>query len=469
MINWQHQLPTFSRWLQDLGNTQVVSEARDAWRGVNRRGVIEFGRGVRRVSLWEESPGGVRLLATRENDASTYENLLEHLVQDLTEIGLGGRSCDLVLHPPWAIVKTFALTKGEAQNPTQWIARHRIDVLTPGIEADILLRFRIHENGDQSPILIVGLARKSVIETARSSIENIGARLNEVSIGPLSALDRAGVSENLTSVIAVERSGIGSVGCWYFQDGEPLAWTEEAIDFASMSKSDDGIEAQILLSFGLSDDALSPTLVDLPTYRPTESSQSRWGFPPPVGHRAAATDILTMGVGLKNYEAWLSWSFRWCSLAASLVLALAGLAYGCALFAQTHYDADPNQLSAILEKHNRLQAEHVLAENRAAGPSSGMSESEHSRLWYDLGTCRPEGLWLRQIKSLPPGQSKRSAGWQVEGLARAREAPQLFADSLSKHYRSRLTKVEMIDPTKYKDVPASMRENLFRFAIEIQL
>jgi hypothetical protein len=392
---------------------------------------------------------------------------------DLRKLGASGLECDLLVHPPWAVARVFDLTSDEAENPTQWIARHRSEVFPPGIEDDVIMSFSLRKRGGKQSNLIVGLTRRATLKPMSEAIARAGCIHRATIIGPLSALERIEPQPDDADVTATERTGVGSIGCWLFEHGELLGWTE----LSDGNRTDADLEGELLRKLKDLFDS-EPTRIDavrqipIPTYEPHLDSASRWRIPRkyPTEQRGIIVSDRISGSNPLALRAWLAWSFRWCTAIAAVALVLAGLTACISAIALSLAGSDSDRISAVYERHRTLSADLRALEKKANTTGTSYSDSRVGRLWYDLGSEKPSGLWLRQMKTGPATSTGSSTTWLIEGLSRDKDAPRRYADNLASGggYRTRLTRLERVDASKLKDIPVPLKSDLYRFAIEVQ-
>lgn len=471
MINWEKQLPTFARWGRGLTRSQVFRVSRDSWRGIEWRCDIGVGRGVLRVTLWEIGPQGTRILDSVESPAESLGQITESLDAALRSIGATGLPCELLLNPPWAVAKVLPLTVDEVCEPTQWIARHRSEVFPTGIEADTCLTYSIRARQDHSSNLIIGLTRRSTLEPLLEAIARAGCTVRATVIGPIAALDRMDAKQESASCIAIERTGTGSVGCWISQDSGGLGWTEFPIEADSSLENSLPERLQALV-----DDTSDPSeflpFVEIPSWRPPIPNVSRWRPPLKESTRQNEGHIerpRSDRIG-PVVQSWLGWVLRW-----SVVLAMSGLLLSVANFAISGIShaitrQNTGQVAASTERWNALLTEWRTLEKQVGKSEQPSSMINLGRVWLELGSNRPTGLWLRQVKMEPRNADGRTLTIMIEGVASDKDAPQQYTDNLKTNsaFSARTTRLERMDTSKLKDAPASLRDELYRFAIELR-
>lgn len=467
-MNWHKHFPTFAGWASQLSRLSALRTVWNLWKGIERRSVLEVGRGMLRLTVWEVKSTGANRIALLESSARSMEEVGGGLENILNELGTKGWACDLLLHPPWAIAKVFKLRAEEAQNPAQWIARHRNEVFPPGIENDIVITYSLRKQSDASQILIIGLARRSVIESLREAVERAVGSIRSTIIGPLSTLDRNDWPSD--RALALELTGSGSVGCWLFQNGEPHGWIEVPVSEDAASDPDAAIVSQ-LRDFCQNevDFVDSAHVVPVKSYAPQSTTTSRWAFPKRVVN-ARTISLAERGnaCDLTVTERWLGWILRWSAVITIVALLFGGVVAGLSFSLNNLSGTGSDRYAALVAHHETLRAELKSLEKRTS--STDDASLRLAQLWYHIGETKPSDLWLRQVKSGATTGQKQSAGWSIEGLSTTREAPQQYTDSLATAagFRARLTRLERVDVSKLKDIPASLKKELYRFAIEIQ-
>lgn len=473
MINWKKATPTFAGWVGNINRSTAYRVAFDAWRAIEHRCVIEVNREVRRITIWESGPSGSRKLDSLESRLTTTDNPSENLSAELAKIGAHGLACDLLLHPPWAVAKVFELTQQESENPAQWIARHRSEVFPVGIENDVVLSYTLQSVESEHATLIVGLARRSAIDTIKPAVERAGCQFHSTVIGPVAALQRSSVRLGSGDTVALENAGGGSIGCWLIQDTRPIGWVELPVQGDSGTDSSDAIADRLHDLLGADwTDVTSIQCQEVTPYTPPAILRSHWRIPSRV--HVSASEIVTSerpsGVRVAVIDPWLSWVFRWSLLVASAALVLAGSIAGLATLTRGISGHNADEVASSYELRESLQSELSELRKRESKATRSSSGAVAGRLWFDLGQGKPVGMWLRQIKAVQPKDIRQPALWLVEGLTNQKGAPESYAEDLVSisGYRTRLTRLERAETAKLKDLPASMRGELYRFAIEIQ-
>lgn len=473
MIDLERHLPTFASWVKVIQRSPVFSLAQDTWRSSERRCVIEIGRGVRRITIWELGQSHSQQVKSRESKVTMRDQLDFALQRDLVELGATGLPCELILHPPWSVAKLFKLSQEEANNPIQWITRHRGEVFPSGIEDDISLCIAAHPRKNSPSVLLVGLARRSILQSITSTIERAGCILRPTILGPLGAYERTDPNAADASYAAIENTGEGSAGCWLIHDGQPSGWVELPVDSDNQLSCVAASEAE---PRSILDD--DPEVRDLstqvmtPPYTPITTSASRWRLPlvdsesqdrsriePPSANR----QVLVL-------QSWLGWTFRWATAVAVIALILAVVNSGVSAIALALTEPENDRVSDLFERRETLRKELQALESRSHDSMAVDRSKCLESLWFDLGMLRPSGLWLRQITIEPSSTGNHLTTFVIEGLAVNEDAPRHYSDSLASRsgYMSRVTRLERMDTSNLKDLPASFRPDLYRFAIEIR-
>jgi len=479
MINWERHFPTFAKWGQRLVRSQVIQSPFvqtpiESWRETERCCVVEVGRGVRRVRSWQIRGADYRQTASRERYASSRAQLSEGLEEDLRAVGARAQSCTVLLNPPWAVVKVFSVTPEEAGNPDRWILKHRTEVFPPGIEDDTMLAYHVFPASSDESSLAVGLIRRSTLVSLQESMARSCCWLNQVVIGPLAVLEASMPQIHGESAFLIDRSGLGSIGCWLVRHGQLKGWAELP------TSDEDGLAAlppadQIQAVFGswIQDEGGLPRTIEASRYMPATDTQcrSRWRFPIVGQNQRSLAAIPWTGDSTPvALERWTAWVFRW----AVVMVAVAGLFSLAGYSLSTVFTAlrgDAISESANLEsRHDQLMAERDRLMFKLAGPANrGQSPSLAGLFWFNLGVAKPEAVWLRAIKLQTANSSHGEPLWQLEGLSLDRESPGQFAVILASRSQrpSRLTRLERVDPTKVRDAPATLRHDFYRFVIEV--
>lgn len=467
-MSWHKHFPTFAGWASRLSRLSALRTAWDLWKGIQRRTVLEVGRGMLRVTVWEIVSTGANQVASLESPAESFEQIAGGLEDSLNELGARGLECDLLLHPPWAVAKVLELNAAEAQNPAQWIAQHRNEVFPHGIENDIALTYLLRTQSDASQKLIIGLARRSVIGPLRESVERAGYSVRSTIIGPLATIERLDCP--MGNAFAIEPTGRSSVGCWLFQNGEPHGWIEVPVSGDVASGPDAAIVSRLRefcqYEVDLPDSA---HVVSVTSYAPRSTATSRWRLPKRVV-KARTISLAQRGnaFDLTVTDWWLGWAFRWSAVITVVALLFAGIAAGLSFSLNSLSGMASDRYTAIVAHRETLRAELKSLEKRTL--STDNAGLRLAQLWYHIGKTKPSDLWLRQVKSGATTGQSQTKGWSIEGLSGTKESPQQYTDSLSATagLNARLTRLERADVSKLKDVPASLKKELYRFAIVIE-
>jgi len=478
-MEFKRYFPTYYRWWESarrwpLWRTAFVTVARDAWRGTDRRCVVEFGRGVRRITHWSAQHGKIAVHGSTECEVFDPALLDESLIEDLRSVQAMGIPCEIILQPPWAAAKVFDLTDQEAQEPEHWIAQHRKVVFPTGIEDDISLSHHLQQYPGGHRRLIVGLMRRSVISALSSELEKHGSLSGTIINGPLQVFLDSLRTLNPETGLLLDRGGPGSFGCWLFLDGCVAGWAEIAGKTDEVD-TDPTLPPVIQGYFGeiVVQHIQNARIVEATRYQPGFSSAAHSRWRPPFQTTIdglSAQPARQRRLVLDSVQSWSTWLFRWGVVLTAAALVL--IFFGRVL---QFVDAAGGSSAAEQVTDQQAHRDRLLAERELLLPRTTALENQSggnvmaARLWHDLGVAKAKSIWLRSVK-LKTGE-RQVRRWSVEGLSVDRDGPYTFATALSAQtcWRARVIELEAIDASRAKQIPDALKKGIYRFTVEVEL
>jgi hypothetical protein len=476
-MNWERHFPTYSRWWKrsralPLWQTRTISLLHDDWRGIERVCSIEIGRGIRRTTHWLMERGEWSVQQRVERSLADLDSLLSGMPEDIRSIEAAGLRCEVIINPPWAVAKVYAISTSDAKNPDRWIARNRTEVFPEGIADDLLLTHQVIPGGSGGTTLVVGLARRSIAADIRKTLGEVNCDVARVVVGPCTVLARCTVGQSQGMTIVADHSGETSASWWILRDGIPIAWTEAAYDGESVALSQSRPVNRLpdVLRPLVENEVAESVSVTSYEYAPESATgqDSRWRIP--IFSRA--TDIFGAITDSRNrtiamIECCAAWVFRW-SLAVGVV-AIVLIALGqlsASLAGSIRGEALAETLLWTSERETLGQEyEQLIAERDAETPRIPAIAAA-ARLWHDIGTMRPASSWLRGLRL---SQGRTRPEWLVTGLCTDRSAPELLANSLrdSTGWDAQLVRLERVDASLASAVPANRRDRILQFELKV--
>jgi hypothetical protein len=479
MTDWQRHFPTFLRWYRQITGagpfqTTFVRRVAHLWTADNTIITLVVGREGILSTNWRFDAQD-HTSSSREFVPFSQPIVNSDLIDMLDQFGLREQAVQVVLEAPWAAVKAFDMLPSDPRDPDTWIAGHRDDVIPNDLADDLLLKYRMFRCRS-STRLIVGLTRRSIVESLITVLEQKRAQILSIECGPLRFLDEclrtATDKPALCEMITAQRSR----AYWFInENGIPEGWTELSLSTSSDTTTDEeSSREEVWQRFGITNGERCRIVpIAHPSAPPISSQQIFKGIPPRLRvSTSTVADSASYSPAEFSFHVrlWALWGIRYSSYLVVACLILWMIVAGAnALFTELGSGAEEwsywqDRLEQLAREEDSIESQ---LKHAAPEPSPRFLLSP---LWFEIGRAWPDSSWLSSIEFSGDGASGHAPPVILQGFTLGHASISLATKRLAGTFGAgvSLRSLDRVESRDRQNLPPHIASaNVLRFSMII--